>query len=71
MTLLYLLNFIISYSFLDMIEFLGISGIFFINSGCCLVAALVFQRYLPETKGKKLGKVNNKNFDHKNCTSKV
>jgi MFS family permease len=74
MTLLYLLNFVISNSFLDIIELIGISGIFFINSGCCLVAAVVFQRFLPETKGKQMNQSRKSSIEKNNCensTSRV
>ena len=68
MTLLYLLNFLISNSFLDIIELIGISGIFFINSGSCLVATVVFQRFLPETKGKKMNQTKKSYIENNKCS---
>ena len=50
----WLFNFIVSLTFLTLIDDLGRSGAFFLYAGICLVTLVFCWRLVPETKGKHL-----------------
>jgi sugar porter (SP) family MFS transporter len=50
----WLFNFIVSLTFLTLIDDLGRSGAFFLYAGICLVTLIFCWRLVPETKGKHL-----------------
>ncbi len=47
-------NYIVSLTFLSLINFLGTSGAFWFYSAICLIALWFVIKYIPETKGKDL-----------------
>ena len=50
-------NFILTYTFPSLITHLGMSNVFLLFAGVCLVGVIVVLRYLPETKGKSLEEI--------------
>uniref|UniRef100_A0A4W4G9S8 Solute carrier family 2, facilitated glucose transporter member 10 n=1 Tax=Electrophorus electricus TaxID=8005 RepID=A0A4W4G9S8_ELEEL len=51
-------NLIVTFSFLNVIDVMGLSGTFFINGMIALAAAVFIHVLLPETKGKSLQDIN-------------
>lgn len=50
-------NFILTYTFPALVTWLGMSNVFLVFAGVCLVGFWVVLRYLPETKGKSLEQI--------------
>lgn len=50
-------NFILTFTFLSLVTWLGMANVFLVFAGVCCVGVLVVKKYLPETKGKTLEEI--------------
>ncbi|MBI3236882.1 MAG: MFS transporter, partial [Chlamydiales bacterium] len=53
----WLFNYLISLTFLDLLQHFGASNTFFLYAAIGFVALWFFWRYIPETKGKSLEEI--------------
>lgn len=53
----WLFNYLVSLTFLDLIQKIGSEGTFFMYAVICIIAFAFVSRYLPETKGKTLEEI--------------